>query len=226
MTSLLRAVVALAVGVLLVLPPALAFAQDINTMPVPKVEMSAGYAFMRDMSKRELTGFDHLNFPAGWYTTGAFNPTEWLGLVGEVSGAYRNNLNFDLGQMLGQSELTGPSVGTGDVHLYTALGGVRVFRKFGRVVPFGQVLAGVVHVRTTETPSALGAEFGLAVEKTTDNNFGIQPGGGVTVYLTENLGVRAAADYRSMIDFNSGDANDYYHALRVVGGFNLQWGPR
>ena len=85
MTSLLRAVVALAVGVLLVLPPALAFAQDINTMPVPKVEMSAGYAFMRDMSKRELTGFDHLNFPAGWYTTGAFNPTEWLGLVGEVS---------------------------------------------------------------------------------------------------------------------------------------------
>jgi opacity protein-like surface antigen len=117
-------------------------------------------------------------------------------------------------------------VGTGNVHLYTALGGVRVFRKFGRVVPFGQVLAGVVHVRTKETPSALGAEFGLEAEKSTDNNLGIQPGGGVTVYLTENMGVRLAADYRSMIDFNSEEKNDYYNAVRVVSGFTLQWGGR
>ncbi len=221
-----RTVLALVVGALLALLPASAFAQDINTMPVPKIEASAGYAFMRDMSKRELTGFDHFNYPAGWYATGAFNPTAWFGLVGEAAGNYRNDLNFDLGQVLEEPQTTGLSVGTGDVHLYTALGGVRIFRKFGRVVPFGQVLAGIVHVRTTETPSALGTEFGLVTEKTTDNNFGIQPGGGVTVYLTENLGVRMAADYRSMIDFNSEATTDYYHALRVVGGFNLQWGPR
>ena len=226
MTSSRRTALALAMGVLLALPPASALAQDINTMPVPRVEASAGYAFMRDMSKRELTGFEHLNFPAGWYATGAFNPTDWYGLVGEVAGNYRNDLNFDLGQILEEPELTGLSIGTGDVHLYTALGGVRIFRKFGRIVPFGQVLAGVVHVRTTETPSGLGAELGFEVEKNTDNNLGIQPGGGVTVYLTENLGVRVAADYRSMIDFNSEEKNDYYNALRVVGGFNLQWGPR
>jgi opacity protein-like surface antigen len=226
MTTSLRTVLALAVGALLALPPASAFAQDINTMPVPRVEASAGYAFMRDMSKRELTGFDHVNFPAGWYATAAFNPTEWLGLVGEASGNYRNDLNFDVGQLLEEPDLTGLSIGTGDVHQYTALGGVRIFRKFGRVVPFGQVLAGVVHVRTTQTPSALGTELGFTLEKATDNNFGIQPGGGVTVYLTENLGVRLAADYRSMIDFNNEETNDYYNAIRVVGGFNLQWGPR
>jgi opacity protein-like surface antigen len=226
MTTVLRTVLALAVGTLVALPPSAAFAQDVNTMPVPKIEASAGYAFMRDMSKRELTGFDHLNFPAGWYTTGAFNPTEWLGLVGEAAGHYRNNVNFDLGEIVETPGLTGLSVGTGDVHLYSALGGVRIFRKFGRVVPFGQVLAGVVHVRTTQTPSAIGTEFGLVTEKTTDNNFGIQPGGGVTVYLTENLGVRLAADYRSMVDFNSQNKNDYYNALRVVGGLNLQWSPR
>jgi opacity protein-like surface antigen len=225
MTTVLRTVLALEVSVLLALPSA-AMAQDVNTMPVPKVEASAGYAFMRDMSKRELTGFDRVNFPAGWYATGAFNPTDWYGLVGEVAGNYRNDLNFDLGNVLEDPTLTGLSVGTGDVHLYTALGGVRIFRKFGRVVPFGQVLTGVVHVRTTQTPSALGAAVGLAADKSTDNNFGIQPGGGVTVYLTENLGVRLAADYRSTIDFNSADKNDYYNAVRVVGGFNLQWGPR
>jgi opacity protein-like surface antigen len=225
MTTVIRTALALVVGVLVALPSA-AFAQDVDTMPVPRIEASAGYAFMRDMSKRELTGFDHINFPAGWYATGAFNPTDWFGLVGEAAANYRNNLNFDLGEVLEEPQLTGLSVGSGDVHLYTALGGVRIFRKFGRIVPFGQVLAGVVQVRTTETPSALGAEFGLVTEKTTDNNFGIQPGGGVTVYLTENLGVRLAADYRSMIDFNSEEKNDYYNAIRVVGGFNLQWGTR
>jgi hypothetical protein len=29
-----------------------------------------------------------------------------------------------------------------------------------------------------------------------------------------------------MIDFNSEEKNDYYNAIRVVGGFNLQWGTR
>jgi opacity protein-like surface antigen len=225
MSTFLRAALAIAVGSLLALP-SVAFAQDVNTMPVPRVEVSAGYAFMRDMSKRELTGFDHINFPAGWYATGAFNPTEWLGLVGEVAGNHRYDLNLDLGEGLEEPGLTGLSIGTGDVHLYTALGGVRVFRKFGRVVPFGQVLAGVVHVRTKETPSALGAELGLEEETFTDNNLGIQPGGGVTVYLTERMGVRLAADYRSMIDFNNEEKNDYYNAVRVVGGFTLQWGGR
>ncbi len=222
----LRTVLVLAVSILLTIPLSSAFAQDINTMPVPKAEFSAGYSFMRDMSKRELTGFDHFNLPAGWYTTGAFNPTEWFGLVGEIAGNYRNDLNFDLGNVLEEPGPTGLSVGTGDVHMYTALGGVRFFHKFGRVVPFGQLLAGVVHVRTTQTPSALGSDLGLELEKATDNNLGIQPGGGVTVYLTETMGVRLAADYRSMIDFNNAGTNDYYHAIRIVSGFTLQWAGR
>jgi hypothetical protein len=29
-----------------------------------------------------------------------------------------------------------------------------------------------------------------------------------------------------MVDFNSQNNNDYYNALRIVGGFNLQWSPR
>jgi hypothetical protein len=221
MSTFLRAALAIAVGTLLAMPSS-AFAQDVNTMPVPRVEVSAGYTFMRDMSKRELTGVDHINFPAGWYATGAFNPNEWLGLVGEVAANYRNDLNLDPGE----PTLTGLSIGTGDVHQYTALGGVRLFRKFGRVVPFGQVLAGVVRVRTTETPSALGFALGLDAETLTDNNLGIQPGGGVTVYLTEWMGARVAADYRSMIDFNSAEKNDYYNALRVAAGFTMFWGGR
>ena len=230
MRGLLRATLAIATAILLAAPTSVA-AQDIDTMPVPLVDVSAGYTFMRDMSKRELTGFDHINFPAGWYTSAAFNPTQWFGIVGEVSGNYRNDLAFDLGEVLEDPSLTGVSIGKGNVHVYTALGGPRFFRKFGRIVPFGQVLAGVVHVRTKETPSALGTELGLTTERVTDNNLGIQPGGGVTVYITKYMGARVAADYRSMIDFNSSnealdEGTDYYNALRVIGGFTLQWGGR
>jgi hypothetical protein len=213
-------VLALAVGALLAVPPSSAFAQDLDTMAVPKFEASAGYAFMRDISKRELTGFNHINFPTGWYGTAAFNPTEWLGLVGEVAGNYRNDLDIDMGRV--EPDLAGIAV-SNNVHFYTGLGGPRFFHKIGRVVPFGQVLVGVAQLRIK---SILPAEFAGQQITETDWNFAIQPGGGATVYLTERMGVRLAADYRSMIDFNSEDTNDYYNALRVVSGFTLQWGGR
>jgi hypothetical protein len=44
--------------------------------------------------------------------------------------------------------------------------------------------------------------------------------------LTERTGVRLAADYRSMIDFDSEENNDDYNAVRVAAGFTLNWGGR
>jgi hypothetical protein len=38
--------------------------------------------------------------------------------------------------------------------------------------------------------------------------------------------VRFAADFRSMIYFADGEENYYDNALRVIGGFTLQWGER
>jgi hypothetical protein len=58
---------------------------------------------------------------------------------------------------------------------------------------------------------------------TTD--FALQPGGGLTIYLTDRVGVRLAVDYRTIIDFAEED-NDYTNELRTIAGFTLQWGGR
>ena len=59
-----------------------ASAQEGNTVPLPRVEASAGYAFMRDATIEE-------NFPAGWYFSAAASLTRWFGLAGEISGAHK-----------------------------------------------------------------------------------------------------------------------------------------
>ncbi|HTG75496.1 MAG TPA: OmpA family protein, partial [Terriglobia bacterium] len=40
--------------------------------------------------------------------------------------------------------------------------------------------------------------------RTTDVNFGLQPGGGIDYWLTRRLGVRVGADYRN-VNFSSRD---------------------
>lgn len=189
-----------------------ASAQEIGTPPVPVVDVSAGYMFMRDTSN-DVPGHDGINFPKGWYFSSAVNATRWFGIVGEVGGSHKQHLDMNV-ESLNVSNR---------VQLYTFLGGPRFFHQFGRVVPFGQVLAGVAHtrVKTTLPPELMAGAF-----KASTTNVAVQPGGGVTVLLTDNLGVRAAADYRSIVDFVTGGPNDYTHEFRVTTGFTMQWGRR
>ena len=92
-----------------------AMAQD-----TPGVEISAGYAYMRDKELDE-------NFPLGWYADIAGNVSPWLGLVGEVGGSYKT-VNFE------------------DVDLklsvHTLMGGVRLARRGDSATAYVQVLAG------------------------------------------------------------------------------------
>jgi two-component system sensor kinase FixL len=64
------------------------WAQESPVVPVPVVEVSAGYTFMRDVSD-DLP--EHVNFPVGWYGSTTVNLTTWFGLVGEGTGSYKNN---------------------------------------------------------------------------------------------------------------------------------------
>jgi hypothetical protein len=210
MSMLNRAIPALVVSSMLALPPA-ASAQEPGSIPVPRAEVSGGYMFMRDFT--DMPNGGELDFPAGWYFSGAFNPTTWLGLVGEVGGSYKNNFDVAFDGLRFSN----------DARVYTFMGGPRFFRKFGRIAPFAQVLAGVAHMRATvrfpdEVPGV-----GTVKEKATD--FALQPGGGLTVYLTEHVGARVAADYRSIIDFAE-EENDYTNEFRVIAGFTLHWGGR
>ena len=220
-----RASVVFGVALLVTAPTAAVFAQDVNTISAPRFELSAGYAFMRDTSNRASTGVDRINLPAGWYSSLVFNPADWFGLVGEVCVNYRNGVDVDLAEPTEEPGLTGVAV-SNNVHLYTALGGARFFHKTGRVAPFAQVLVGIAHLWITSNPPPALASEGI---RETDTSFAIQPGGGVTVYLTDDLGARVAVDYRAMIDSQRDDVPghiDYANALRVIAGFTLHWGGR
>jgi hypothetical protein len=211
MRSFQRKCAVAAASVLCVALAAPAPAQDLGTIPVPLVEISGGYMFMRETSSDFPGGAT--NFPVGWYFSGALNPTEFFGLVGEVSGSAKTN--FDV-------SMSGYTF-SNDARVFTFLGGPRFFKKIGRVVPYGQFLAGVAHLRLdTQLPAAL---LGTTMTiKGRSTNVAIQPGGGVTVYVTDRIGVRAGADFRSILDFVTDGPNDYTNELRFVTGFVVQWG--
>jgi opacity protein-like surface antigen len=222
MSLLSRTIAVLAVGALSLAPATAAYAQEPGTIPVPLAEISGGYVFMHDFTEEEFLGLDGVDFPGGWYFSGAVNPTRWFGVVGEVSGSYKNHFGVTAGPYQVNGDLVGPFRISNDAWVHTFMGGPRFFGKVGRVVPFGQFLVGAARMRLkTQFP----AELGIDTVEDSTTQFAMQPGGGVTVYLTERVGVRLAADYRTIIDF-SDDGNEYTHEVRMIGGFTLHWGGR
>ena len=131
---------------------------------------------------------DDTDFPAGWYFSGAFNPTSWFGIVGEVDGSYKNSLDLDYVGFHSSSNL----------RVYTFMGGARFFKKVGRAVP-AQFLTGAAHMQSKVQLTPGIPDYGDTIKQTA-TDFALQPGGGLTIYLTERVGVRLAADYRTIID--------------------------
>ena len=205
--SLIRRAVAASTICLLFAPPPVG-AQEAGTLPLPIAELSAGYAFMHD------TDIDE-NFPAGWYVSGAVNLSQWFGIVGEAGGSYTTvDETYGLEQRFSLStKLEG----------YTFMAGPRFFRKTGRVVPFAQFLTGVLYARS-RTTSTWGDEPPYRGGRLVSTDFAIQPGGGVTVLLTERVGLRVAGDYRCAIDTE--DETEYTNEFRFITGFTFHWGRR
>jgi opacity protein-like surface antigen len=186
---------------LLLVPPPGAIAQEVGTPPIPVVEVTGGYAFLRDTSADETV-------PRGWLLSGAVNANQWFGVVGEVSGAHKT---FDA-----------EPFATTKVSLYTLMGGPRFFYKQGRVAPYAQFLVGSAHARTKFT--GMMGNGPQSVFRNSDTRFAVQPGGGVTLYLTDHVGVRGGADYRRIVLFEDGaeDVSEF----RVAAGFVFGWGAR
>lgn len=138
-----------------------AFAQNI-----PRVEVSGGYAFVRDST---IDKGLH-----GWSGSAAVRLYRWLGIVGEVDGAYRTEQIF----------------GTGlSMNLHTLVAGPRVsLRRWQRTTPFAHVLVGV---------SRAGASILAAADSAIEPAF--QTGGGVDLFVSSRLGVRVGADYRRVL---------------------------
>jgi hypothetical protein len=205
--SLIRTAVAASAVCLLCAPPPVS-AQEAGTLPLPIAELSAGYAFMRN------THIDE-NFPAGWYLSGGVNLSQWFAIVGEAGGGYAT--------VRETPPFGEPHELSSKLEDYAFMGGPRFFRKTGRVVPFGQFLVGVRYARQRET-ATYGAEPPHRGGMLTATDLAIQPGGGVTVLLTERVGLRVAADFRTVIDTE--DETEYTNEFRFITGFTFHWGRR
>lgn len=207
MSALFRRIIGVAL-VLVVGIPATVSAQESGAPPVPAVEVSGGYTFLRDLGDASN---DAINFPAGWYASTTVNLNRWFGLVGEVTGSYKSNLNLGAGEL---------NLST-DASEHTFMGGPRFAAKAGRLMPFAQFLAGAAHLRATmDMPLDIPGHFGV-----TDTQFAFQPGGGVNVLLTNSLGVHVAGDYRCVVDFAK-DGNTYANQFRFLTGFTFNFGGR
>jgi hypothetical protein len=208
MSVLSRAAAILVAWLIVAAAPVRAVAQDIDTLPLPIAELSAGYVLMHDTSS------DH-RYPAGWYFSGAANLNHWFGVVGEASGSYRSqDASFQSGTVTLSEK----------AQVYTFMGGPRFFHKVGRVVPFGQALVGVATQRLQQTETRTeGYAAGVSIWSPSSSSFTVQPGGGLTVYLAEQLGLRVSGDFRIIIDSNN---DSVMNEFRFLTGFTFQWGRR
>jgi opacity protein-like surface antigen len=137
-----------------------------------KVDISGGYAHLDD-----ITLAQNLN---GWAASvgGSFN--DWFGVVGEIGGGYGTATVSTLecgtcipGLVLGKSR---------SLMEYGFMGGPKfVSHHNSKVTPFVQMLVG---------------DARLTAFSASENHFAVQPGGGVDVNMTPNLGLRLQGDYR------------------------------
>lgn len=205
MTPLFRRIIGVALVLMLGIPAA-ASAQESGAPPVPIVELSGGYTFLRDLGDASTD----VNFPAGWYASTTVNLNRWFGLVGEVTGSYKSNVNVGV---------EGLNLST-DASEHTFMGGPRFAGKAGRLMPFGQFLAGAARLRATvDMPMEIPGHYSV-----TDTQFAFQPGGGVNVLLSDSLGVHLAGDYRCIVDYT--DGTSYTNQFRFLTGFTFNWGAR
>jgi opacity protein-like surface antigen len=194
-----RILVVLAMGAVLAVASPRAFAQEATGTPQPLVEISGGYSFMHDFTIEE-------DFPAGWYFSTAVNPLDWFGLVGEVTGARKTLAETSIVDLKARG--------------YTFMGGPRFFRRFSHVTPYGQFLVGGAHGRVEATLAPGLEPVGDMSATVSSTEFALQPGGGVSVYLNNHVGLRLSLDYRRIVFDNDEEDNSEFRMLTgIVIGF-------
>ena len=160
------------IGVVLCL---LLLAEVPSSAQTPRAEISGGYTFMRDQDRAET-------FPAGWVASVVGNINGWIGAASEVGGSYRVCPDCQRGPFT-SATFRGTDR---NLQVFTFMAGPRVAaRAVQAVTPFAQILLGGSHVSG-------GVEFDGALT----TGFTYQPGGGVDVRVTPNVGIRLQGDYR------------------------------
>ena len=148
----------------------LALVAPASAQETPTLEVSAGYAFLRDLTSE-------IDLPAGWFVDVTGNVTDLLGIVGSVRGNYRFDTDFQT--VFGTSQY--------DVDVHTFAAGPRFsFRANENAVPFVQVLFGAARTGFSRSGTSLS-------QRSTD--LFLQVGAGVNLRLTDSVGLRLGGEY-------------------------------
>lgn len=141
----------------------------------PRAEISGGYAVMRDQDRAET-------FPAGWVASVSGNINDWIGVVSEVGGSHRACTDCQRGPFT-SATFRGTDR---SLRVFNYMIGPRfAARALPRVTPFAQLLLGGAHISG-------GVQFDGAMT----SGFAYQPGAGIDIGVTPNLGLRLQGDYR------------------------------
>jgi opacity protein-like surface antigen len=166
------------------------FAVPAHAQDTPKVDIFAGYSFLRvNPSTAGVSSFS-LN---GGSASLAYNANNWLSGVADFGGYHNGNIL---------------STGTSGT-LSTYLFGPRVsYRHFGRITPFGEVLFGVAH-----------ASASIAGTSGSDHAFAMSLGGGLDYKLSTHFAIRPVkVDYLITRFSETGTGAQTQNNLRVSTG--------
>ena len=178
-------------AVLCLLAFASLFSVALSAQDAPKVDIFAGYSYVR--ANPGTSGTDGFNLHGGSASI-AYNLNSWLGGVADFGGYH-----------------SGDILGTGvDGTLSTYLFAPRVsYRRLSHFTPFGQVLFGVAHIAGSN-----GLSF-----STSNNSFAMALGGGVDANVTHHFSLRPIEVDYLLSRFNEfGNGAQNQNNLRVSTG--------
>jgi opacity protein-like surface antigen len=156
----------------------------------PKAEVFGGYSYLR-----ESVAGSGFNFNGGSGSL-AVNPTNWLGIVGDVGGYHLNESGLG-------------------VTLITFMAGPRIsFRTGGRMTPFAQALFGGAHVNASFSGSS-----------GSDNAFATALGGGLDYNVGTHIAIRLIQAEYLLTKFNDG-LNNRQNNARISAGIVFRFGGR
>ncbi len=190
------------------------FAQTDNSDEIKKNEFFVGYSNQQvglNSSRQIFNGFE------GSYTR---NISRYVGIKGDVSGAYNNtftsipvNTNGSFSDVRVKNSSS----------VYNFLGGVQ-FKdnaKTSKLKPFGHVLAGVAYRRFKVKDDQCITNCNNVVQtpflfKGSNNGFSAALGGGLDVKITDNIDIRAIQVDYNPVFINSGRTDSVRFSTGIV----------
>lgn len=153
------------------------YARGLNTF-TPRIEWFMGYTYLRAVP--ELANGNRLVYLNGGSTSVALNFNRFFGIVGDFGGFNDTRL-----LLTGAGPSVNDQIDKGTV--FTYMGGPRLsYRKYDRVTPFVQVLAGGIHASEI-TISGCAADCTLLPSA---NAFALTAGGGLDVRIHHRIALR------------------------------------